>query len=281
MRPLFSGPLTVESLHIPIRDLPASLEGKVIVQLSDFHYDGKRLSDRMLGNAIASIPALNPDLVVFTGDFVTTVPDPIHELATQLSSITQAYPSLAILGNHDNWCPGADVIITDVLSQIGVTVLHNQIAYPFGPELPIVGLADYYHPDFTPHILDQLPTEQPRIVLSHNPDTAEHMMPWRVDLQLSGHTHGGQIVIPGLGNLPARWFTFRRNLPKFIRKSKLPYVSDGCARLFTHWEWAMGLHTVGQNTLYVNRGLGSYAPGRFFCNPEITAITLCKASPKS
>lgn len=274
MRPLFTGPLTVESLQIPIRDLPQHLKGKVIVQLSDFHYDGKRLSDRMLGDAIAAIHSLEPDLVVFTGDFVTTAPYPIHKLAAQLSAIAHAYPTLAILGNHDDWTPEAGPIITAALTKINVTVLCNQIAYPFGDELPIVGLADYYHQDFSPEVLNQLPPDLPRIVLSHNPDTAEHMIPWRVDLQLSGHTHGGQIVIPGIGNLAQRWFELRKHLPKFIRKSGIPYLSDKCASVFTHWEWAMGLHQVGQNTLYVNRGLGTYAPGRLFCNPEITAITL-------
>ena len=244
------------------------------MQLSDFHYDGKRLSEGLLARAIATIPTLNPDLVVFTGDFVTTTPEPIHQLAAQLRPITQAYPTLAILGNHDNWWPQAGPTITQALTNIDVTVLWNQIAHPFGRELPFVGLADYYHEDFSLDILSQLPPELPRIVLSHNPDTAEPMIPWRVDLQLSGHTHGGQIVIPGVGNLAERWFTFRRNLPRFIRKSKLPYLSDRCARAVTHWEWAMGLHTVGKNTLYVNRGLGTYAPGRLFCNPEITAITL-------
>ncbi|MEM6255716.1 MAG: metallophosphoesterase [Cyanobacteria bacterium P01_D01_bin.156] len=279
MRPLFTGPLTVEAFQIPIQDLPTRLEGKVIVQLSDFHYDGMRLSNRMLSHAIATISTLNPDLVVFTGDFVTTVPDPIYQLATQLRPIAQTYPTLAILGNHDIWWPNATDIITHTLTDIGITVLWNQIAYPFGPGLPVVGLADYHHADFSLDVLTQLPSELPRIVLSHNPDTAEFMMPWRVDLQLSGHTHGGQIVIPGIGVLAERWFKFRSKLPRFIRKSKLPYLSDRCVNVLSHWEWAMGLHQVGKNTLYVNRGLGTYAPGRLFCNPELTAITL--TSPQS
>ncbi|NEP63512.1 MAG: metallophosphoesterase [Symploca sp. SIO2G7] len=274
MRPLFSGPLTVESLEIPIRDLPQRLKGKVIVQLSDFHYDGKRLSERMLRDAIAAVPPLKPDLVVFTGDFVTTTPEPIYKLAARLSPITKTYPTFAILGNHDNRVPQAGSVITAALTKINVNVLWNQIAYPFGDDFPLVGLADYYHQDFSLEILNQLPSELPRIVLSHNPDTAEYMLPWRVDLQLSGHTHGGQIVIPGIGNLAERWFKLRRRLPTVIRKSRIPYLSDKCASVFTHWEWAMGLHKVGQNRLYVNRGLGTYAPGRLFCNPEITAITL-------
>ncbi len=274
MRPLFVGPLTVDSLEIPIRDLPERLQGTVIVQLSDFHYDGERLSEKMLADAIATIPTLNPDLVVFTGDFITDKPDPIYDLAARLSPIAKTFPTYAILGNHDNYWPMARGIVTAALNDININVLWNQIAYPLGNDLALVGLADYYAADFTPTVLDQLPPQLPRIVLSHNPDTAKHMLPWRVDLQLSGHTHGGQIILPGIGNVAQHWFRVRERLPAIIRKSGLPYVSDRCANLVDHWQWALGLHQVGQNLLYVNRGLGTYAPGRLFCNPEITAITL-------
>lgn len=274
MRPLFVGPLTVDSLEVSIRDLPERLRGTVIVQLSDFHYDGERLSEKLLAAAIATIPTLNPDLVVFTGDFITNEPDPIYDLAARLSSIAKAFPTYAILGNHDDYWPMARSIVTAALTDININVLWNQIAYPLGDELALVGLADYYNSDFTPTVLDQLPHQLPRIVLSHNPDTAKHMLPWRVDLQLSGHTHGGQIVLPGIGSIAQHWFQFRRRLPAIIRKSGLPYISDRCANLVDHWEWALGLHQVGQNLLYVNRGLGTYAPGRLFCNPEITTITL-------
>ncbi|MGD1953236.1 MAG: metallophosphoesterase [Leptolyngbyaceae cyanobacterium] len=274
MRPLFSGPLTVESVTIPIRDLHQRLQGTVIVQLSDFHYDGQRLPKKILRDAIATIPTLKPDLVVLTGDFITSEPDPIYQLATQLRPVAQKFPTYAILGNHDNYWYLAHETVTAALTDVNITVLWNQIAYPLGHDLALVGLADYYHPDFTPKVLDQLPDTLPRIVLSHNPDTAEHTIPWRVDLQLSGHTHGGQIVLPGIGNLAQHWFEFRKRLPRLLRQSSIPYISDKCANVVDHWEWAMGLHTVGQNTLYVNRGLGSYAPGRLFCNPEITAITL-------
>ncbi len=274
MRPLFVGPLTVESLQIPIQNLPQRLQGNVIVQLSDFHYDKQRLSDKLLADAIATVLTLNPNLVVFTGDFITSDPEPIYHLAAQLRPIAKAFPTYAILGNHDNYWPTAHQEVTTALTDNSINVLWNQIAYPLGHDLALVGLADYYHPDFTPQILDQLPNSLPRIVLSHNPDTAEVMMPWRIDLQLSGHTHGGQIILPGIGNMAQHWFQFRQQLPRFIRKSGFPFISDRCANLVQRWEWALGLHSVGQNLLYVNRGLGSYAPGRLFCNPEITAITL-------
>jgi hypothetical protein len=108
--------------------------------------------------------------------------------------------------------------------------------------------------------------------LSHNPDTAEKLQNWRIDLQLSGHTHGGQIVIPGIGPLFAWVRKIGYFIPKPIRKF-IPFVS-ACDRVVTHWEWASGLHSVGSNLLYVNRGLGTYAPGRLFCPPEVTVITL-------
>jgi predicted MPP superfamily phosphohydrolase len=111
-------------------------------------------------------------------------------------------------------------------------------------------------------------------VLSHNPDTAALLQPWRVDLQLSGHTHGGQIVIPGLGPLPRRIDQLRRRLPRRWRRG---YLSDRCAKVVRHWEWSQGLHQVGDNQLYVNRGLGTYLPGRLWCPPEVTVIRLITA----
>jgi hypothetical protein len=80
-------------------------------------------------------------------------------------------------------------------------------------------------------------------------------------------------VLPGLGRVPALIQLTRSSV---LSKLPLPYLNRKCAKILHHWEWAEGLHRVGQNWLYVNRGLGTYAPGRFRCPPEVTLITLLK-----
>jgi predicted MPP superfamily phosphohydrolase len=83
---LLSGPLSVQKLTVKIADLPASLQGKKLVQLSDFHYDGLRLSEAMLEKAIAVSNQAEPDLVLLTGDYVTASPEPIHTLRNGLKT---------------------------------------------------------------------------------------------------------------------------------------------------------------------------------------------------
>ncbi|MEA5580520.1 metallophosphoesterase [Nodularia harveyana UHCC-0300] len=269
---LLSGPLSIQRLTVKITDLPVSLQGKKLVQMSDFHYDGLRLSDKLLAQAIATSNQLKPDLVLLTGDYVTTTPEPIHTLASQLKQLQSQAGIYAVLGNHDIRHKHSKSEITHALTNIGVNVLWNQIAYPWGIELPLVGLADRYSPEFYPAaVMNQLHPDTPRIVLSHNPDTAELLQAWRVDLQLSGHTHGGQIVIPGIGPILLCY-------QKIQQQIRYPFPSRRKKSFFIHhWEWAQGLHQLGTNQLYVNRGLGTYLPGRLFCPPEITEIILQRA----
>ena len=274
MHRLLSGALSVETVTIDIADLPASLQGIKLVQLSDFHYDRQQLSERMLTEAIAASNRVQPDLVLLTGDYVSYEPDPIHQLVKHLKHLQSRAGIYAVLGNHDIYHPNSKLEVIKALTSIGIEVLWNDIAYPFGSRLPLVGLADFWSREFNPApVMNQLDPTRPRIVLSHQPDSAQVLRKWRVDLQLSGHTHGGQIVLPKLGPLPALQNKIRQAVPQVFHPW-IPYVRRGCHRVVKHWEWARGLHRVGDNYLYVNRGLGTYYPGRLFCSPEVTVMTL-------
>jgi hypothetical protein len=174
MHSLLSGPLSTETLTVKIAGLPASLQGKKLVQMSDFHYDGLRLTEKMLEKAIAISNQAQPDLVLLTGDYVTTSPAPIHQLVLQLKKLQSNSGIYAILGNHDICYRQSKAEVTTALTNIGVNVLWNQIAYPLGQELPLVGLADKFSKEFNPApVMNQLDPATPRIVLSHNPDTAK------------------------------------------------------------------------------------------------------------
>lgn len=276
MHRILTGALKVDRLEIPIVGLSSRLEGTTIVQLSDLHYDGVRLSEKLLAAAIEAANQAEPDLIVITGDFVTHDPTPIYPLVQRLKHLQSRSGVYAVLGNHDLYSRKGKATIVEALTSIEIQVLWNQVVYPLGDELAIVGLPDLWSPDFkTSKILAQVPDAIPRIVLAHNPDSATSLQQWRVDLQLSGHTHGGQIIVPGVGNISAIAATLYRLLPKRTR-NQIPALR-ACHRVVKNWEWSKGLYQVGTNALYVNRGLGTYLPGRLFCPPEVTVLKLVSA----
>lgn len=280
MRPLWVGPLTLETVTVPLRDLPSTLEGCRIAQLSDFHYDGQRLAKPLLQAAIAQVNELQPDLIALTGDFITRSPAPMADLADHLSQLRSRCGVVAVLGNHDNHRPGNRATVLRELRRVGIQALWNQVVYPLGPNFPVVGLAEYRSRDFDPSVVfGTISSHLPRLVLAHQPDSADALTPWRVDLQLSGHTHGGQIVVPGLGLVPARLDRWHQGIAGLL---PLFGPNHGKIKTIAHWEWAAGLHPVPHNRanpgwIYVNRGLGTYAPGRWRCPPEVTLIRLTAA----
>lgn len=267
-------PLTVEHLAIAIQGLPQQLVGKKIVQLTDFHYDGLLLTKTLLQETIDTTNEIQPDLVVLTGDYVTHNPKPIHKLAESLAKLQTHDGVYAVLGNHDLYYSYSKKEITSALTDVGIKVLWNEVAYPFGEGLALAGLADFWSSEFNPTpVMESIQPKTPRIVLSHNPDTAEILQKWRIDLQLSGHTHGGQIVLPGKGAVPTWVHSSRDKIPQSLW-SWIPFLEAKWPRVVKNWQWAQGLHKVGNNVLYVNRGLGTFPPGRLSCPPEVTVITL-------
>ncbi len=274
MHPLLTGPLTLERVTVPIPDLPLALQGATIVHLSDFHWDDRSLDPALLEAAIAYCHQLQPDLIVLTGDFITRSVRPLYRLLPFLKALPGLCGVYAVLGNHDSSTVCLRLTVLEALESVGIRVLWNEVAFPWGEALSLVGLADLHASDYPPtELLATLPPTRPRLVLAHNPDTAAHLLPWRVDLQLSGHTHGGQLVLPGIGSLPALASSALPLLPRGIQR-QIPYFNQKCDRVFQHWEWVSGLQNLGDRYLYVNRGLGTHYPGRLFCPPEITLLSL-------
>jgi uncharacterized protein len=270
----WSQSLSIETLTVPIVGLADRLNGIKVVQLSDFHYDGWLLSDELLNQAIAASNRVQPDLVVLTGDYVTHTPDPIERLAERLRGLQSRSGIYAVLGNHDLHRSDSKTKISHALTAAGIQVLWNQVAYPFGADLAIVGLPDFWSPEFAPaSVFADVDPTVPRLVLSHNPDSAMQLQQWRVDLQCSGHTHGGQIAIPGVGAVPTWIQASRDRVPEPLWQW-IPFLDAQWPKVVRHWQWAQGLHAIGDNWLYVNRGLGTFPPGRWYCPPELTVFTL-------
>jgi hypothetical protein len=266
---MLNEPLKIEHITVHLRDLDRDLIGTRIVQFSDLHDDGVRLDNALFEQCIRECNKIEPDLILLTGDYITHELDPLDGLLEKLGRLNSRVGTFAILGNHDSYKASLRHKITQAMTSINIEVLWNSYATPLGPNLLIVGLADLYSGEFQPEkVFSQLDESIPRIVLSHNPDTAELLQKYRVDLQLSGHTHGGQVVLPWIGPVP-RIFGLAYQL--FKKRQKDRYFLA-----IKHWEWSQGLHHIGDNLLYVNRGLGSYFPGRLFCPPEMTVIKLEK-----
>lgn len=205
------GWLKVRRLAVSIPDLPASLHGITIVQITDVHHD-EWISAQHVRAAVELANSLSPDIVVLTGDYVTANSALIKPAITELSRLTSRIGTLAVLGNHDWWCDADEV--QRHFTAVGIPLIDNNRRF-VTPErrlssvvvkegLCIGGVGDLWTDDVAPEraFLD-VPETMPRLLLSHNPDVAEQENiaagRYRVDLMLSGHTHGGQVRLPGLG----------------------------------------------------------------------------------
>jgi hypothetical protein len=238
--------------------LPEAFHGLRIAQISDIHYD-EFTEPYFVREMVRRVNALNPDIVVLTGDFVTDglLPKRVaarlsYPCAEILGNI-QCPHRLASLGNHDTLV-GWPVVV-DALKVQGISTLVDS-HLPFergGSRLWFAGTRSYLEdsPNLDKAIPRHVEPDEPVILLAHEPDYADQVVKHGgVDLMLSGHTHGGQICLPFVAT-PA------------------PFLAPGGQR-FVH-----GHFNIGPMQLYVNRGIGTVKiPVRFFCPPELTLITL-------
>jgi len=247
----------LERVDLTLKRLPEAFDGITIAQLSDFHYDGL-FNAASISAAIASIDRLKPDLIVLTGDFVTlpmfkdtdrSAARACEPCAELLRKLRAPLGVVAVLGNHDHFT--APDQITECLSSHSIRVLRDS-SYPVeraGSRVWIAGTDDMEAPAGSiERALRMVPRDEATVLLVHEPDVADEVAKYPVDLQLSGHSHGGQVRFPLIG------------------APVLPYLGR---------KYPWGLRKIGSMMLYTNRGIGTIRlPIRFFCPPEITLFTL-------
>ena len=248
--------------EIALRRWPSRLDGFTVALLSDFHYD-PYFSIHPLRSAIHVVNSLRPALIVLTGDFVSApfagkpatgaaAAEPCAQLLRQMQA---PYGLWAVLGNHDAYTdPGR---VTSALRDEGIQVLVNQ-ALPIesnGARFWLAGVDDVL--DGTADLdatLHAVPIDEATILLVHEPDYADYVARYAVDLQLSGHSHGGQVRVP------------------FVRPLYLPELAR---------KYIWGSYEIGGLTLYTNPGLGTVGlPVRWNCPPEITLLTLHRSGTR-
>ncbi len=243
-------------VEIRIPRLPEAFHNFRIAQMSDIHF-GPYLGEGRLRRALGLAKSFQPDLLALTGDFVSSplgrrngpagahFAEPCADVIARWSGVRQ----VAVLGNHDHW-NGADFVAA-ALDERGIRVLRNE-SFPIerqGKRLWIAGVDDVGErkADLRRALSTVAPGET-TLLLAHEPDYADFVAKFPVDLQLSGHSHGGQVRIPGVGPII---------LPKLARK------------------YHTGFYRIHDLQLYTSSGIGVISPPvRFNCPPEVSLITL-------
>lgn len=200
--------LQVIDYTIYLRDLPAALDGVRLVHLTDTHF-GPFVSMGYLERAFEKANRLGGDLIVLTGDYIHKTPRSLEPGIRVLGQLKARLGVAAVLGNHDHW-EGTEHC-KDVFRQIRIPLIDNDRLFltpeglskePVpGRSLCLAGVGDLWEDEVCyERAVGGVEPEVPRVVLAHNPDVAEMIQPGtRVDLILSGHTHGGQVRLPLVG----------------------------------------------------------------------------------
>lgn len=246
--------IEVTQLTLTLPRLPKSFSGMRLVQVSDLHI-GEWMTPERLSSVVDLTLTLDPDLIAVTGDFASYYQRELFEpyrpaCAAALKRLSQKTLTLAVMGNHDHWMDVNAVRL--LLAEARIRELPNSvISVGQGADaLHLCGVDDIWHQnDDLDAVMNLLPPSGCAIVLAHSPDYADRTAPTgRFDLQISGHSHGGQLIIPLLGPII---------LPPGGRK------------------YPLGLYKLNEMYQYTNRGVGvGFLPYRFNCRPEITVFTL-------
>ncbi|WP_395744989.1 metallophosphoesterase [Prosthecobacter sp.] len=243
--------LMIERVEIQVPGLPPALDGFRLAQLSDLHLEPFTTEEDIL-QSVQMCNALKPDMIALTGDFVTHTARPAPKVAELLGQLEAPYGVYASLGNHDFQSGAPEVI--HALTERGIPVLRNEtrrIRTDKGT-LVLGGFDSRYVS--TPDVrktLQEWKQSQPLVLMMHEPDAADVIAEAGVKaLQISGHTHGGQLV-------------FRGKEPMGLRRAKFGK------------KYLAGRYQVGGLQMYVNRGIGCVGiPLRIGCPPEVTELTL-------
>lgn len=242
-------------LKMPLKNLPDALVGKTLMQISDIHI-GNSFDYQYIIDSFQEAQKLNPDFVVYTGDYVTYEN---NEQIDQLNEVLQyvvkgTLGTIGILGNHDY---GIDFVeepvaktITESLKAVGVTMLRNDAIEIDG--LNFLGMDDFWGSNFYPlKATAKYRPEMANITLCHNPDVCD-LPVWNnfKGWILSGHTHGGQVK------------------PPFLPAPLLPVKNKN---------YDAGIKKLGEGkTLYINSAIGCLRQVRLNVRPEITVFELTK-----
>jgi predicted MPP superfamily phosphohydrolase len=247
----------VKEVSLVLPRLSPEFDGYRIAQISDIHMDGWMSFER-LSKLAKLVNEQGADLIAATGDFVTAKVKYVEGELTEALAILEAPDGVAaVLGNHDYIADGS--LVRRVIKDAGLVELSNDFFTLERGEgvLHVAGIDNFYQRRARLDlVLSRLPEEGAAVLLAHEPDFAEVSAPTgRFDLQMSGHSHGGQMRLPIVGAM----------------------ARPRCGRIYPD-----GVYDVDGMIQYTNRGLGMLWPHlRINCRPEITVLTLRTPAPNN